>query len=222
MDVLGDGVSELSLVDTMGDDLSAVRAARASFGKANKTGKDPAADERLTSYLASHGHLTPFEHTGLVFFVKAPLFVVRQWHRHRIGWSYNEQSRRYTEENIEFHVPDVLRKQDKSNKQGSYDVLDAEDNAHFREVIKYMNHTAFNAYDVMLAEGIAREQARMVLPQSLYTSMYATCNLRSLAHFVGLRDHDGAQLEIREYSRGIKRLAAEIYPTCVEALCTPT
>lgn len=220
MDPLRDGISQLELEDYMGNDDSPVRAARASFGKANKTGENPQADLRLTRYLAKHGHLTPFEHTSLKFFVKAPIFVVRQWHRHRIGWSYNEISRRYTEEQIEFHIPNKLRKQAKDNKQASlvYDWNDYNTEIRARSAIQDIANSALYAYHWMLEQNVAREQARMVLPQNLYTSMVVTCNLRSLAHFIGLRDHDGAQHEIREYAKGMKMLAAEIFPNSMEAL----
>ncbi len=108
-DVLNDGISKLELFDHMGDDSYPVYTARASVGANNKTGLDVEADNRLLKFLGEHGHETPFEHNSLMFFVKAPMFVVRQWQRHRIGWSYNELSRRYTKENIEFHIPKAFR-----------------------------------------------------------------------------------------------------------------
>lgn len=148
------------------DDFISCRAARVSFGNEGKTGNDPAADKKLMKYLADHQHMTPFEYQHATFLVECPLFIRSQIHRHRT-FSYNEISRRYTDENLEFWVPSKFRAQAKSNRQASEGEVD----------ISIMGMTdaykwALGTYEFMLSKGVCREQARAVLPQSLLTKFY--------------------------------------------------
>lgn len=216
-DPLGDGKSLVELTDHMGDDYSVVRAARVSYS--GDTEKRPVADdERLIRYLAKHEHFSPFEHTSITFHVAAPLFVVRQWHRHR-AFSYSEVSRRYTAEDIRFYVPLEWRVQSESNRQASGAVKDRSHT--WLEDDRYLSvvQAAVEVYMWMVNErGIAREQARMVLPQSMYTRMYCTGNLRSFAHFYKLRADEHAQDEIRQYALAIGEILKELYPVSWPAL----
>lgn len=216
LDPLGDGISVVELVDHMGTDASVVRAARVSFANENEA-HDPERDAKLIRYLADNRHGTPFEHTSVTFHVAAPIFVVRQWHRHRM-FSYNEVSRRYTSEEIRFYAPgdQGWRAQAEKNRQASEgragDSVQAQ--LIYEEQVRY----AKKAYHDMLDCGVAREQARMVLPQSLYTRMYVTGNLRSYAHFHGLRADEHAQPEIRVYAEAMGEILAEIFPVSWAAL----
>jgi thymidylate synthase (FAD) len=213
-DPLGDGISLVELVDHMGDDLSVVRAARVSTARDDRT----EGAEKLIRYMARHEHGTPFEHNAMTFRVKAPLFVIGQWHRHRVGWSYNQTSRRYTDENIEFYIPTVWRKQAETNKQASAGEFADDKNYWFAEKLSDICEDAESKYKFLLEQGVAREMARMILPQNLYASMYATCNLRSLAHFHKLRAAPEAQLEIRRYAEVMGEIAGVLFPMAWAAL----
>lgn len=222
-DVLQDKVSDLHIVDHMGSDASVVRAARVSYAGDGGEWRGEK-DAKLIRYMAEHGHGTPFEHTSITFHVACPLFVRGQWHRHRIGWSYNEVSRRYTKDDVKFHMPDTWRRQNTSgNKQGSH-VSDDE----FATMQKGFNDLylknmldAEKLFNCLTELGVANEQARMVLPQSMYTRFYATCNLRSAVHFIKLRDDDHAQPEIRAYAQEMKRQLYLIYPVSMDAFFPP-
>lgn len=218
IDVLGDGHSNIVIEDSMGNDMSVVRAARVSYAK-DKGREWVDTDAKLIKYMADHQHGTPFEHTAITFHVSCPLFVRSQWHRHRIGWSFNEVSRRYTAEEIHFHVPNEWRMQNKSgNKQGSSDGFPLERQRKFHEKYNRVLREAHELYEVLILSGVANEQARMVLPQSTYTRFYATCNLRSAAHFMQLRDDEHAQPEIRVYAKAMREQLRELYPVSVAAL----
>ncbi len=208
-DPLGDGLSDLSLIDHMGDDSSIVRAARVSYSGDDRTGVDLEGDAKLLRYLLRHGHTSPLEHTAVTFHVKCPLFVRSQWHRHRIA-SYNEVSRRYTSEEIEFYYPTELRMQDVKNRQGSVGTWIGEEDYHWymRDCVK----NCLELYEKMLADGIAREQARMFLPQNLYTRFYYTANLHSILHFYRLRADEHAQWEIRQYAQAIGDIMGQLFP----------
>jgi thymidylate synthase (FAD) len=169
--------------------------------------------------MADHEHGTPFEHTAITLHVACPLFVRGQWHRHRIGWSYNEISRRYTADDIKFHFPTEWREQNKSgNKQGSKTGLTDHDQYHINAIYESLIDTAMAVYEGMILDGVANEQARMVLPQSMYTRFYATCNLRSAAHFIELRDDEHAQPEIRAYAKSMREQLRELFPVSINAL----
>ena len=205
------------LVDHMGSDLSVVRAARVSYDASWRAGEDKGSDARLINYLAMNDHTTPFEAVTLTFEVKAPIFVFRQWHRHRT-WSFNELSARYRELPEEYYVPELpqITGQHASNKQMRTDEQhpDAED---IQSMIASSNMIAFDHYQRMLEMGAPRELARSVLPVGTYSHMFATVNLLNLMKFVGLRDHDHAQHEIRVYAQAMKTLAWSVAPVAVDA-----
>lgn len=187
-------------------------AARVSFGKEDKTGKDPKADVKLMTFLDDNNHMSPFEHQSATFLLEVPLFIRSQIHRHRT-FAYNEISRRYTEENLEFWVPTTSRKQAKSNRQASEDgeLLVSQDDCE----VTYtgLAENALEAYDYLLEVGVAREQARAVLPQSLLTKFYMSGNLRNWAHFVSLRTDEHAQQEVRVVAERISEKLQELWPT---------
>ena len=203
------------LVDHMGSDLSIVRAARVSYDAAWRAGQDKGSDDRLIRYLWRHHHTSPFEACSLTFEVKAPIFVLRQWMRHRT-WSFNELSGRYRELNGEFYVPDInhIGVQSKDNKQGR-DLVGMSDP---KMLFKYEQACceAFGVYKDLLEAGWPRELARAVLPLSTYSHMFATVNLLNLFKFISLRSHEHAQYEIREYSDAMLKLIEPLFPVAVE------
>ncbi|MEK7721854.1 MAG: FAD-dependent thymidylate synthase [Elusimicrobiota bacterium] len=185
----------VKLVEFMGGDQRAVDSARVSFGSVSKSGEQ---DKKLIEYLLANGHLSPFEHSVFQFHVKCPIFVARQWMRHRIA-SYNEISARYTEVQDEFYYPEAFRVQDKINRQGSVrsGALRQEKMlAVYDKAIK----ASYAAYRRLLEAGAAREMARMVLPVAQYTQFYWSINARSLLNFITLRADAHAQYEIRQYA----------------------
>ncbi len=203
------------LVDSMGSDLSIARAARVSYDAAWRAGEDQGSDRRLINYLWKHRHTTPFEAVTFTFEVKAPIFVFRQWHRHRT-FSYNELSARYRELPEEIYMPD-FRAQSKDSKQGSDGQIDDADAAGLREVFGQSYRTAFDAYRVALDRGVAREIARSVLPVAIYSHMFCTVNLLNLLKFLTLRCDSHAQYEIRAYAEAMRDLIQPIVPVTVEA-----
>lgn len=211
LDPLEDGISSLELVRVSGTDADVVNAARVSFGKQIMALTER--DEKLISYLVEHDHTSPFEHNQLSFRVKCPLYVARQWMRHRMN-SYNEISYRYTQAPVEFYTPKTWRYQDTVNKQASLGSFESD------EQTKLYNDTittCFKTYKALMAAGVAREQARGVLPSCTYTQFIFTCNLHSLMHFLKLRTHPGAQYEIRCYAEGMMSLAQEHFPASIRA-----
>ncbi|MFF6931534.1 FAD-dependent thymidylate synthase [Streptomyces californicus] len=148
-----------------------------------------ARDRGLINYLMRDRHGSPWEHTSMTFFISAPIFVFREFMRHRAGWSYNEESGRYRELEPVFYWPGEDRKLVQQGKSGRYEFVDGPAGLHdfTRLHMEVAYREAYAAYEAMLAAGVAREVARSVLPVGLYSSMYATCNARSLMHFLGLR-----------------------------------
>lgn len=201
------------LVDSMGSDLSVVRAARVSYDAAWRAGADEGSDERLIGYLWRNRHTSPFEAVEFQFEIKAPIFVFRQWHRHRT-WSYNELSARYRELPEEFYVPDpqVIGEQATTNKQGRQDGGDLEQREMECEMLRVACEDSFRVYRKLLAAGWPRELARSVLPVNTYSVMFAKTNLRNLFHFLSLRLDPHAQYEIRQYAGAMSLLAAKIAP----------
>lgn len=212
----------VGLVDFMGDDLSVVRAARVSYQASWRAGEDQGSDQKLIRYLWRNKHTSPFEAVTLTFEVKAPIFVLRQWHRHRT-WSYNELSARYRELPEEFYLPDValIGTQSKSSKQArDISELDPEDLEHMKSTIwaaEEQNKAAFRTYRDLLGLGWPRELARSVLPVATYSHMFATVNLLNLFRFMTLRSHPHAQYEIKVYSDAMTQLARAVAPVCVAA-----
>ena len=208
------------LVDHMGDDLSVVRAARVSHDAAWRAGQDQGSDDKLIRYLMIHRHSTPFEAVTFTFEVKAPIFVFRQWHRHRT-WSYNELSARYRELPEEYYVPrpEHVGDQSTKNKQSRL-FVDGEPSALAFEAASIINESSaesFRNYHKLLARGVPRELARSVLPVNTYSHMFATTNLHNLFHFLGLRADAHAQFEIRCYAEAMIQLIEPIVPVSVDA-----
>ncbi|MDI3473248.1 MAG: thymidylate synthase, partial [Thermotogaceae bacterium] len=204
----------IKLVEHMGNDLSAVQAARVSYGKGLSS--DPQRDKKLIFYLMKHGHETPFEHIVFKFHVKAPLFVARQWFRHRIA-SYNEISGRYTQVEDDWYIPENIRIPDVVNKQGSVFATDREDEKEILNLIEESIKRSYSTYRELLNRGIAKELARIVLPLSMYTQWYWTVNARSLMNFLNLRADSHAQWEIRQYALKIAEIFKEVCPWTFEA-----
>ena len=185
------------LVGTLGGDDAVVQSARVSFGTGTK-GEEK--DRKLISYLIKHHHETPFEHAVFKFHVKCPMFVARQWFRHRWA-SYNEISGRYTTfDEGEMHLPTELRVPDAVNRQGSTGRLESEVEARLLAEMADHQKATWDLYRRLLGAGVAKEIAREVLPLSLYTQFYWTVNARSLMNFIRLRAEEHAQLEIRYYA----------------------
>jgi thymidylate synthase (FAD) len=203
------------LVDHMGSDLSVVRAARVSYDAEWRAGEDDGKDAKLIGYLLKNRHTSPFESVSFTFEVKAPIFVFRQWHRHRT-WGYNEVSARYAELPSEFYVPEIdqITTQSSSNKQMRTDVQNP-----YAPKIRRLIHDkcveAFEAYKILINQGCPRELARGVLPVNTYSHMFATVDLHNLFHFLRLRLHSHAQYEIRVYAEAILELIEPIVPVSV-------
>lgn len=220
VDVLDHGF--VRLVDSMGNDLSVVRAARVSYNAAWRAGEDQGSDSRLINYLWCHHHTTPFEAVSFTFEIKAPIFVFRQWHRHRT-WSYNELSARYRELPEEFYVPkpEQVGFQSKENKQGRTTGDQVGDFVAMRrrecEAVQIACQQAFNVYRDLLDKGWPRELARSVLPVATYSHMFATVNLLNLLKFLTLRCDAHAQYEIRVYADAMRDLARLVAPVCISA-----
>ena len=196
------------LVDSMGNDLSVVRAARVSYDAYWRAGEDEGSDQRLINYLWKHRHTTPFEAVTLTFEIYAPIFVLRQWHRHRT-WSYNELSARYRPLPEVFYVPNpsLIGEQSTDNKQGRR--LDADLEAMRQKEIEILAKAckhSFETYDFLLDAGWPRELARSVLPVNTYSHMFATVNLLNLMKFLTLRCDEHAQYEIRVYANTMRDL----------------
>lgn len=211
LDPLGDGISSLELIRVSGSDIDIVNAARVSYGKFITSMNNR--DKALIKYLIEHDHTSPFEHNQLSFRVKCPIFVARQWMRHRIN-SYNEISYRYVKAPLEFYIPQYWRNQDTKNKQGSIGSFVHQEHT---QVYTQAVEAAVRAYEHLLAQDICREQARGVLPVCTYTEFIYTCNLHSLMHFLKLRLHTGAQQEIRAYANGLLELALPHFPASFES-----
>jgi len=206
-DVLDKGF--INLIDSMGDDLSVVNSAIVSFGKRKDVFSDN--DKQLLKYLLENKHSSPLEHVVFTFHVKCPLFIRSQWMRSRT-WSFNEISRRYTSENIEFYFPEYFRRQSVDNKQASSGCFTDEEDVFFEEQVKSISEMCLKTYESLLSQGVAREMARMVLPQNLYTEFYGTVNLWNLFHFLELRNHPHAQYEIQVYAKEIENIISRIVP----------
>lgn len=202
------------LVDSMGDDMSIVRAARVSY---NAEPRNDGSDEKLINYLMANKHTSPFEMVQLTFEVKAPIFVLRQWMRHRT-WKYNEVSARYTELPEQFYipVPEQVTTQHNSNKQMRTDTIN-ENADQFLEALISHSKESFHFYKVALADGIPRELARCFLPLNTYSHLFMSVDLHNLFHFLKLRLHPHAQYEIRVYAEAILELIEPIVPVAVKA-----
>lgn len=202
MDLLDFGF--VKRLETWGSDTAIARAARTSTGKEGD-------DAKLLRYLYKNKHTSPFEMAGVKVHVKCPVFVARQWMRHRT-WSYNELSQRYQSPSMQFYLPRTFRTQGVGNKQVSGDPVSPE--TMIRACAE--THDAYNfaatAYQFLLDEGVSREQARIVLPVGVFTEFVAQANLHNVLHFLRLRLAPDAQPEIREYAEELGKIVAGKFP----------
>jgi len=200
------------LVDSMGGDAAIVQAARVSYGAGTKSVSD---DRALIRYLMRHKHTTPFEMVEFKFHIGAPIFVARQWLRHRTA-SVNELSARYSVVPSEFFLPDELRKQSTGRGQGGEEPY-GEGGANLLAKQKASCDLAFHTYDELIKKGVSRELARAHLPQSTFTEFYWKINLHNLLHFLELRIEDHAQKEIRDLANQVYDLIKPLCPVTCEA-----
>ena len=204
-------------VDSMGSDLTPVNAARISFNNSSEELTEK--DKKLINYLAKHQHMSVFEHCSLTVIVHCPLYIRSQWHRHRT-MSYNEVSRRYTADDVEFYVPPVddIRLQSKFNKQGSEGPMDPAQAELAQAAMVEISMKANEVFEKLIALGVAREQARAILPQNVMTKFYATANLRNWVAFLKLRLDPHAQKEIRVLAEQVSEIIKERWPVSYKAL----
>lgn len=212
--VLDHGFVRLDAV--MADDLSVVNAARVSFARHKET--MDASDEGLIRFLMRERHGTPFEHNSFRFHVRCPIFVAREWFRHRIG-SFNEFSMRYAKATDDFYVPAPEDVRTQVGKPGAYtfETVEPELAESTRATIESVYETAYAAYEQLVEAGIAREIARCVLPVGAYTEFFWTVNARALMNFVSLRAAETAQREIRRYADAVESFLAEKMPVTYDA-----
>ena len=206
---------EVTLLDTFGDDLTVVNAARVSFAK--ESTKMTTGDERLVKYLADHNHVTPFFHPQLRFRLKMPIFIAREWYRHQIGFARNEVSRRYVDTLPEIWEPSMLRERDTNKKQGSKDSA-IQSNEECMRLIKSHADSTLELYNTLLSKGVCPEQARIVLPQSMLTEFIETGSLAAYARLYKLRSDPTAQREIQELAEMVGKLIEEKFPVSWKAL----
>jgi len=220
---------KVELIDSMGSDLSVVNAARVSFSKTSAWMSIPEAgplkgvleegDEKLIRYLAKHNHWSPFGHASMQFHIKAPIFVARQLVKHQVGLVWNEVSRRYVDSEVELYKPWQWRGRPTDKKQGSSDV---EIDINLRgSMVDYYDQACNKAkwtYEHLLSRGVAPEQARMVLPQSMYTEWYWSGTLMAFARVCNLRCKEDTQLETQVIGNQIDEMAKKLFPTSWEAL----
>lgn len=219
------------LIDVMGDDLRVVNAARVSFSKTSNweegykrsdgrfDGELSEKDQRLINYLAKHNHFTPFTHVQITMREKVPIFVARQRFKHVVGWTYNEVSRRYVDDTPEFFVPDAWRARAENKKQGSsdevvekikYEGKNTSGTVNSKTIYEDFISTVQNYYEGLINSGVAPEQARMVLPQSMYTEYYATGSLYAWANAYKLRSSPDAQWEIQLLAKQWAQIIGDI------------
>jgi thymidylate synthase (FAD) len=209
IDVLDHGFVRLD--DVMASDLSVANAARVSFARRKEELDE--ADEGLIRFLMRDRHGTPFEHNAFRFHVRAPIFVAREWFRHRVG-SFNEFSMRYARATDEFYIPEPEDVRSQVGKPGAYtfETVDPDLAEHTRAELRAVYETAFATYERLVEQGVAREVARVVLPVGAYTEFYWTVNARSLMNFVSLRAAETAQREIRRYADAVERFLEQHMP----------
>ena len=218
IDVLDNGYVEV--VDTLGDDLTPVNAARVSFGGRSKKFEEK--DRRLSKFLIKHQHFSPFRHQHAMMIIKAPEFVMRQWYKHVVGiettsthptkdHAWNEISGRYIPVK-EYYIPEVWRKQSEDNKQASEGELSSLDQKRMKHLYDRYLKDVERVYDTMVNSGMAKEQARIVLPLSQYTLVWWTASFQSIMNFIELRDEKTAQWEIQQYAKALKQIMLEVFP----------
>jgi len=210
----------IEVVDKLGDDLTPVNAARVSFGTKSDTFEEK--DRKLSKFLIKHKHFSPFRHQHVMMILKAPEFVMRQWYKHVVGiettsssvtkdHAWNEISGRYIPVK-EYYYPEVWRKQSDDNKQASEGELDDLQQKRMTQIYnEYMRHVEMT-YERMVDAGMAKEQARIVLPLSQYTLVYWTASFQSIMNFIELRDEPTAQWEIQQYAKVLKEIMFNQFP----------
>jgi len=219
-----DNIGRVDLIDHMGSDLTIVNSARVSFG-VTKDQLDNR-DKKLIKYLVKHRHTSTFEHNVVTFRFVVPMFVRSQHMRHRT-WAYNEISRRYTDKDLQFYTPKTFRTQHETNRQASNldeinpvivpDLADFGEGRRADMAVKAHVMSSLELFNTLMSQGVCREQARMVLPQNLYTEYYGTVNLNNLLKFIGLRSHAGAQWEIQRVADACLEIATTLWPEAVGA-----
>ena len=213
---------KVELVDKMGSDLSVVNAARVSYNKESEWmeipfgGKTPGLleerDEKLIRYLAKHNHWSPFGHTSLQIRVKAPIFVARQLVKHQVGLVWNEVSRRYVDDEVEFYIPDTWRSRPENSKQGSGEEIII---YNIESTLQFVKQT----YENLLKANVAPVMARMVLPQNMYTEWYWTGSVMAFARVCNLRCKPDTQWETQQIANQILDILKQEFPTSTEYLC---
>ena len=212
----------IEVVDSLGNDLTVVNSARVSFGK-RKTKWDKG-DERLVRYLAKYKHYSPFRHLQVQFHVKAPEFVMRQWYKHVVGiettsnssvkdHAWNEISGRYVPVE-DYYIPSIFRKQSEDNKQASEGEIESQDLADF--IWNSTLKSTTDAYESLLKLGVAKEQARVILPLSQYTEVYWTASFQAVMNFIELRNEKTSQIEIQEYAKAMLKITHDTFPKITE------
>jgi thymidylate synthase (FAD) len=208
----------LEILDKLGNDLTVVNSARVSFGKRKTEYSD--GDRKLVKFLVKNKHWSPFRHIIVQFHIKAPEFVMRQWYKHVVGiettsssmtkdHAWNEISGRYVPvEN--FYKPSIWRAQSENNKQASEGSIEKQDEA--TEVFDKIMKDITDSYEKLLSLGVAKEQARLILPLNQYTEVYWTASFQAVMNFIELRDEATAQWEIRQYAIAMKKMMMELYP----------
>jgi thymidylate synthase (FAD) len=215
---------KVELIDHMGSDLSVVNAARVSFNKKSALLRGNTGwfitpkDNKLIKYLAKHNHFSPFTHNAVTLHIKAPIFVARQLQKHQVGFAWNEVSRRYVSDEPEFYVPDVWRRAADNVKQGSSDE-DAQVND---EWINSINKISLLDYEALLEDGVCPEQARMVLPQSMYTEWMWTGNLLGFSRVYNLRTDSHTQRETQDIANQIGEVLGKLFPVSWKELTNGT
>lgn len=212
-----DGVGFVELLETFGDDLTVVNAARVSFDKVSVELTE--ADKKLIRYLAKHNHNSPFFHPQARFRIKMPIFVCREWFRHTVGLARNEVSRRYVDSLPECWVPDAMniRERDPKVKQGSKATAVSEAEEVYL-LMKDHADTALHTYQTLLERGVAPEVARSVLPQGMFSEFIETGSLAAYARICHLRLDPSAQKEIRDYATAVHDCMIGLFPISWEAL----
>jgi thymidylate synthase (FAD) len=214
----------VSLVQSVGDDAMICQAARVSTLGTESLGGEESSG--LIKFLMNNRHGSPFEHGSMTFLVEAPIFVFREWHRHRAGWSYNETSGRYKELDPVFYVPSSERPLVQEGKPGAYSLVKGS-RSQWMSAYNLLNESyeeSWDAYQTLLDIGVAKEVARLCLPVGIYSSMYATCNPRSLMHFLSLRTKSAESTfpsypmhEIADAAGQMERIFADLYPLTYQA-----
>ena len=218
IDVLDSGFIEV--IDHLGDDLTVVNSARVSFGKRKTTYEE--GDKKLVTFLAKNKHYSPFRHMIIQFHIKAPEFVMRQWYKHVVGiettnssatkdHAWNELSGRYVPVK-DFYKPLIWRQQSIDNKQGSGEDMPENINQECQRIFDNFMTNVDESYENLLKLGVAKEQARTILPLNQYTEVYWTASFQAIMNFLELRTEKTAQWEIQQYAKALKQLVSKIYP----------